>query len=234
MSDLLVELNLSRNDLSDLPMETKQLCNLRQLNLAYNRFTKLPSVLCNMSSLHHLDITGNQLEHLDKLPLALPHLKTLRVSGNRLERLDDRMDVWTHMTCLQLGSECGGNRLTGLPSTLARMMKLEQLDLANNLLHTWPLHLPPALKHLTLSGNQLKEMPRDGFEGCPYLETLDISSNRLTCLPSMMHHTLQRLDLSNNNIYIVPTTLLASSTHVILVGNPVLDYHRKSTTSYAQ
>lgn len=240
MSDLLVELDLSRNGLSDLPWEVKGLGNLRHLNLACNRFTNLPSVLYTMADLQYLDVTENQLIHLDKLPLALPHLRSLRASGNRLQRLDDRMDVWTSMTYLQLGSECGGNRLTSLPSSLTRMTRLEELDLSNNQLDDWQqLNLPPALQHLKLSGNQLKDIPHDLLLCCPYLETLDMSSNRIAFLPSMIGTVygstlLQRLDLSNNNLYIVPTTVLESCIHVILAGNPALDYHRQSTTIYTQ
>ncbi|SAM05138.1 hypothetical protein [Absidia glauca] len=240
MSELLVELDLSRNGLSDLPWEVKDLGNLRHLNLACNRFLKLPSVLYTLTDLHHLDVTENQLTHLDKLPLALPHLRSLRASGNRLQRLDDRMEVWTSMTYLQLGSECGGNRLTDLSGGLARMIRLLELDLSNNQFDDWQqLSLPPALKHLKLSGNQLKDIPHDLLLSCPFLETLDMSSNRIGFLPFMVGAVygtplLQRLDLSNNNLTIVPTTFLESCTHVILAGNPALEYHRHSTTSYAQ
>jgi Leucine-rich repeat (LRR) protein len=240
MSELLVELDLSRNGLSDLPWEVKDLGNLRHLNLACNRFLELPSVLYTLTDLHHLDVTENQLTHLDKLPLALPHLRSLRASGNRLQRLDDRMDVWTSMTYLQLGSECGGNRLTDIPGSLARMIRLEELDLSNNQLDDRQLlSLPPALKHLKLSGNQLKDIPHDLLLCCPVLETLDMSSNQiafLSCMVGAVYGTplLQRLDLSNNNLTIVPTTFLESCTHVILMGNPALEYHRQSTTSYAQ
>jgi hypothetical protein len=114
------------------------------------------------------------------------------------------------------------------------MTSLEELDLSNNQLDDWQT-LPPALKHLKLSGNQLKDIPHDLLLCCPYLETLDMSSNRIAFLPSMIGTTLlQRLDLSNNNLYIVPTTVLESCIHVILAGNPALEYHQQSTTIYNQ
>ncbi|CAO3578417.1 unnamed protein product [Absidia cylindrospora] len=241
MSDLLVELNLSKNSLSDLPMEMNQLINLRQLNLACNQFTQLPDALYTLVNLHHLDLTENQLVNLDHLPMALQHLRTLRAGGNRLERLDDQIDLWQHMVFLQLGSECGGNRLVDLPEGLAGMKQLEELDLSNNQLQDWPSYpLPRALKHLKMPGNQLKDIPHDLLLCCPNLVSLDMASNRLAFLPFLNGFygnattPLQLLNVSNNNIYIVPTSILGTCTQVVLTGNPALEYHRKATTTYAQ
>ncbi|ORZ25292.1 hypothetical protein BCR42DRAFT_363366 [Absidia repens] len=241
MSDLLVELNLSKNSLSDLPMEMNQLINLRQLNLACNQFTQLPDVLYTLVNLQHLDLSENQLVNLDQLPMALQHLRTLRAGGNRLERLDDRIDLWQNMVLLQLGSECGGNRLMDLPEGLAGMEQLEELDLSNNQLQDWPSYpLPRALKHLKMPGNQLKDIPHDLLLCCPNLISLDMASNRLAFLPFLNGFygstitPLQLLNVSNNNIYIVPTSILGTCAQVVLTGNPALEYHRKATTTYAQ
>ncbi|KAI8099403.1 uncharacterized protein BX664DRAFT_321166 [Halteromyces radiatus] len=240
MSHFLVELDLSRNNLSDLPLAMNQLCSLRQLNLACNLFTQLPySVLNNLPTIQHLDITENQLVDLDSLPMVLPHLRTLRASGNRLERLDDKIAMWQDMTFLQLGSECGGNRLESLPDDLMGMIQLKELDVSNNQLQSWPNHLPLGLKHLKMPGNYLKDIPHDLLLQCPDLVTLDMASNRLAFLP-FLHgfygddRSLRVLNVSNNNIYIVPTSVLDSCIRVILTGNPALEYHRKSTTIYAE
>ncbi|ORX44235.1 L domain-like protein [Hesseltinella vesiculosa] len=185
MSHLLVELDLSRNLLSDLPFElNRYLPNLRHLNLACNRLTCIPKLLLHLPQLQHLNLSENQLTHLDGLAAAVPRLKTFRVGGNRLAALDDAWAACTHLTLLELGSECNGNRLTSLPPTLAQLTRLVDLDVSNNLLQQWPL-LPPALLHLKMTGNQLTSLPPDLLVHCPHLITVDVSSNTICALPSL-------------------------------------------------
>ncbi|KAI9307312.1 hypothetical protein BJ944DRAFT_262099 [Cunninghamella echinulata] len=247
ISQLLVELDLSRNELSDLPSELEQLKQLKQLNLSCNQFTTIPNVLFRLATLTHLNLTENRLTSLHQLPTYLTNLQSLRISSNQLEQLDDNIVLWKKMKILQLGSEGGGNKLKELPGSLLEMEELEELDVSNNQLEEFSSSLPASLKYLKLSGNQLKEVPDDILIQCPHLLTLDVSFNRLAFLPffyypvssstsspSSTHTATATLDISHNNISIIPTSVLNLFIQVILFGNPALEYNRKSTTIYAQ
>ncbi|SAM00170.1 hypothetical protein [Absidia glauca] len=228
----LVTLDLSKNGLSDLPLALEHLNHLRELNLAWNHFTQLPPVLYALTHLQHLNISGNALGDLNRLPEALPCLQTLRANDNRLEQLDDLIGLWQDMVHLQLG----GNELTFISDTLTNMVRLEELDLSNNQLHTWPPSPLPTLKHLKLPGNQITTLPIDMHHCFPKLETIDISTNQLSSLPCITNTdgALQSLNLSNNKIYIMPTSVLTLCPHIDMSGNPALEYHRTSIDTYAQ
>lgn len=232
MPHTLVTLDLSKNGLSDLPLAIEHLTHLRELNLAWNCFTQLPPALYALIHLQRLNIAGNAIVDMDQLPEALSRLQTLRANDNRLEQLDDRIGLWQNMVYLQLG----GNQLTLISDTLTNMVRLEDLDLSNNKLHTWPPSPLPALKHLKLPGNQLTTLPIDLHLCYPKLETTDISANQLSSLPCITNtaSALQSLNLSNNKIYIVPTSVLSLCPHIDLAGNPALEYHRTSVDAYAQ
>ena len=101
--------------------------------------------------------------------------------------------------------------------------KLADLDLSSNKLSSVPASLftaCPNLTHLSLAGNEIKDIPSDGREkqgqNSPYakwpahLVSLDLSSNRLKCLPTSMGgsaHSLTYLDVSKNSIQSVPASL---------------------------
>ena len=63
LSDLgnLLELNLTRNQLTSLPPEIKLLNNLRSLNFSNNLLEELPKSIQKMTNLQILDISGNRL-----------------------------------------------------------------------------------------------------------------------------------------------------------------------------
>ncbi|KAI8342028.1 hypothetical protein BC941DRAFT_346103, partial [Chlamydoabsidia padenii] len=174
LSHSLVSLDLSRNQLSNLPRALMDLVHLRKLNLAWNQFTQLPPVIHTLSQLEHLNITGNKLVDLYRLPVTLPHLQTLRANDNQLEQLDDQLGLWQNMVQLQLGN----NKLAALVvDTMVDMVRLEELDLSHNQLHVWPSSLGlPALKHLNLADNRFTTLTPDLLY-FPNLETLDMSSN---------------------------------------------------------
>jgi len=54
-------LNLSHNQLTDLPLDLDQLTNLTHLDLSHNRFSGIPPVLSRLHPLLSLDLRGNPL-----------------------------------------------------------------------------------------------------------------------------------------------------------------------------
>jgi Leucine-rich repeat (LRR) protein len=65
-------LDLSHNELSDLPKEIGLLRELRNFNLNVNRLTNLPDELCRLTNLQSLKLEHNRFK---KIPLVLKKMK---------------------------------------------------------------------------------------------------------------------------------------------------------------
>jgi hypothetical protein len=83
----LIELNLSNNHLSSLPLHLDTLTKLKRLDLANNQLTELPSNIGNSIDLVSLNLRGNQLTSLPNSISYLRELKSLDLSGNPISDL---------------------------------------------------------------------------------------------------------------------------------------------------
>mmetsp|Transcript_58440 Transcript_58440/g.163713 ORF Transcript_58440/g.163713 Transcript_58440/m.163713 type:complete len:280 (+) Transcript_58440:61-900(+) len=88
LSDALEELDLSGNDLEELPTCVANLRVLQRLNISKNRLTSLPGELQRLSNLQKLDASDNRLSSLpqDMLP-GMTSLSELWLKGNPMQRL---------------------------------------------------------------------------------------------------------------------------------------------------
>ncbi|KAI8138278.1 hypothetical protein BJV82DRAFT_631712 [Fennellomyces sp. T-0311] len=221
----LVNLNLSRNSLTDLPDILSNLRHLISLNVSSNLLPVIPAVLFNMSQLQILDLSENRITDIPHLlPAVLPNLVQLQLFGNLLSSLPDTISEWTQMRCLRLGSEFRGNRLTELPQTLGQM-PLEELDISHNRLR----HLPNSLStlfnlvQLDVSYNLLQNLP-SSVAAWQQVQTINVSNNRLTSLPYdlVTLTSMGLLNVSYNHINIFPEGLLENrQLNVMITGNPL-------------
>ncbi|KAJ8653439.1 hypothetical protein O0I10_010875 [Lichtheimia ornata] len=226
----LVELNLSRNLLYNLPQVLLQMPHLKVLVASGNQLGSLPMVLYHMRQLQELDLSENEIRDVPAhFPPSLPNLTRLCLDGNRIESLPNTIgSAWAmKMRHLRLGSESGNsNQLVELPDTLIHMVALEELEVAHNRLDRF-LYLPPRLQHLDVSYNQLQELPNDLIMQQQHhhpLKTLNLAQNRLTVLPESLNdlYSLELLNVSDNQINVFPMGLLEKpSLHVLFTGNPV-------------
>ncbi len=89
-------INLSNNKLTGaLGAEIKNLTNLKQLNLSNNNFSGVPAEVGQLQNLEVLDLSNNQLTGLPYEIGNLQNLKTLNVSGNNYSEKD--LDIITEM-----------------------------------------------------------------------------------------------------------------------------------------
>jgi Leucine-rich repeat (LRR) protein len=83
-------LDLSGNQLTELPADVNRLTKLQHLNLARNKLTSLSTSLRGLGNLRRLDLTENALKDVvaDLGPIShLTRLKTLYLTGNPLTNL---------------------------------------------------------------------------------------------------------------------------------------------------
>ena len=182
--DHLRELNLSMNELGDLPpgigrlrrLETlridtdvdlrnatmgfpaciAELVSLQRLSMQSQGIRALPESMQQLRQLRHLDLSDNQLE-VPHFIGAFENLRTLWLNGNQLETLPATMGNLQQLRELHLED----NALVTLPVTLGNLQQLETLHLEENPLMSLPATLGnlQRLRHLHLEHTNLTELP---------------------------------------------------------------------------
>ncbi|CAL8356519.1 unnamed protein product [Lota lota] len=141
---LLVDLDISFNQLSLLPPCLLTLPLLSSLLLGHNRLSSLPPDLGRLSSLRYLSLLGNRLLALPPSLGQLRALQTLDVSHNLITDLPDEIGALGELVTLELSH----NQLRQLPETMASLRSLAELVVHSNELRFIPacLHRLPLLR----------------------------------------------------------------------------------------
>ncbi|GMH37248.1 hypothetical protein BSKO_05121 [Bryopsis sp. KO-2023] len=170
----IMELELSSNNLVDLPDELAEFQYIRVLRLKYNQLKKLPSVMVHLQQLMVLELSGNQITKVDEFVAHLPHIKELDLSGNLLKEIPDAICEMPSIQVLQLEN----NRIEQLPENIGHLKSLIRLDVSTN-----------NLRFLPASMGKLKKIQR-----------IDCANNMLGRIPPSMGHlkTLKELNLRYN------------------------------------
>ena len=143
-------LDLSGNNLTDLPDWLPRLAKLEVLFLSYNKFTHIPEIIGKLPRLRMLGMRGNQIERVSQKSLP-KSLVWLTLTDNRIEELPEELGSLPGLTKLLLA----GNRLHALPESLASAHSLELLRVSANLFEEFPpwLFNLPSLAWLAVAGN---------------------------------------------------------------------------------
>ncbi|KAM9853321.1 DISP complex protein LRCH3 isoform 2-T2 [Aulostomus maculatus] len=173
--------DLSRNRLSELPLEVCLFVSLESLNLYQNCLRSLPDSLLNLQALTYLNLSRNQLSILPVVLCSLP-LKVLIACNNKLVSLPEELGQLRHLT--ELDVSC--NEIQTLPSQVSQLEALRDLNIRRNHL----VKLPP----------ELAELP---------LVRLDFSCNKVTSIPVCYRRLtqLQTIVLDNNPLQMPPAQI---------------------------
>jgi len=202
----LEKLDLSYNQLSELPDSISRLQNLSTLNLWNTQLRKIPDSITHLQNLSTLDLHGNNLSEITDSIARLQNLSTLDLGRNQLSELPDFLARLANLSTLNLSY----NQLSELPDFLTRLQNLSTLNLSYNQLS----ELPDSITHLqnlstlNLSSNQLSELP-DSITHLQNLSRLYLSSNQLSELPDFITHlqNLSTLFLRNNQLSGLPNSI---------------------------
>nr|XP_020652644.1 leucine-rich repeat serine/threonine-protein kinase 2 isoform X1 [Pogona vitticeps] len=176
----IAHLDISRNDIGpSLILDSKMVCTtLRLLNLSYNQLTSVPEFLANVAEkLEHLILEGNKLTGIF-FTICLKELKVLNISKNVISFLAENF--------------------------LKECLKLETFNAGMNQLDALP-HLPSNVTTLKLSQNNFSTVPK-AILLLPHLRSVDLSSNKITCLPGPVHwksSNLRELLFNDNQISVL-------------------------------
>lgn len=199
------ELNLSGNELRELPAQVTAMAELESLQLADNSFSRLD--LGGFRKLKNLNLAGNPLQvspDLSGLPLetlnlsvcGLERLSTLpngilnlNASRNRLSEFPEYLPISLQEINLSWNEIHDCNSFAGFAS-------LRVLDLSHNRLANCPEL--GALRRLNLAFNRIREMP-----SLISVEELNLAGNMLTGLP-LLPPGVRELDVARNRLDSIP------------------------------
>ncbi|SDQ00872.1 serine/threonine protein kinase [Mucilaginibacter sp. OK268] len=175
LADTLEKLDLSGNNLSELPADFGRLKKLRILFCSENLFTVLPEVLADCPL---LDIVGFKSNRIEKIPAKAlnPHIRWLILTNNRVAELPAQIGNCARMQKLMLA----GNRLKELPVELGNCSHLSLLRISANRLSWLPQWLlsMPKLSWLAFSGNLFNIKP--AIAAIPFIDHRELEvSHRL-------------------------------------------------------
>jgi len=164
-------------------LRSGQLAGIHRLALSCELTAFPPEIFDLADSLEILDLSGNLLT---ELPDDLTRLHKLRVIF------------------------CSNDRFTHLPDVLGRMPELTMVGFkANRIRVVSPDSLPPKLRWLILTDNEVEELPND-IGSCGDLQKLMLAGNRLQNLPASLAkcERLELLRIAENDLDALPLWLL--------------------------
>jgi predicted Ser/Thr protein kinase len=150
LADSLEVLDLSDNQLTELPSSISQLKNLRIIFFARNNFTQFPTVLSQCTALSMIGFKSNQIEVVPENAFPLK-LKWLILTDNKIKRIPKSIGGCSLLQKCALA----GNRIEELPVEMANCLNLELLRISANCIKsipTWLFELPH-LSWIAFGGN---------------------------------------------------------------------------------
>ncbi|ESQ84867.1 hypothetical protein AEAC466_07365 [Asticcacaulis sp. AC466] len=147
-------------------------------------------------------------------------LESLDLSGNALSALPDDLHRLHRLRVLF----CSNNRFTEFPAVLGQCANLSMIGFkANRIRRVPPGALPPKLRWLILTDNEIDALP-DDIGNCQDLQKLMLAGNRLSALPDGLARCtrLELLRIAANRLTQLPTWLteLPRLSWLAFAGNP--------------
>ncbi len=150
LKDTLEYLDLSDNNLSELPSNFGDFTKLKIAFFSNNQFTELPKVLAECPNLTMIGFRGNKISNFteDALPLKT---QWLILTDNKIDEIPKSIGKCTLLQKMAIA----GNNIKILPNEMANCINLELLRISANKLENLPKWLVslPKLSWLAFSGN---------------------------------------------------------------------------------
>jgi len=197
--------------------------SVRILNASKQELTEIPPYVYKMKGIQSLNISNNALTALTDELLQLRKLSVLHAAGNQLTSITPELDQLGFLEYIFLNN----NSLTALPQGIYELDFLKDLDGSHNQLTSIEKFDSRVLESLNVSHNRLTALP--SLSRQQKLINLSASHNQLTAFPEEIpFKNLQTIDLSFNNITQLPADLSVFSElkSLNLKGNPISETER--------
>jgi len=150
LADHIEVLDMSGNNLSELPSDFGRFKNLKILFLSNNQFDHIPDVITDCPNLEMIGFKSNQIKTISESALPIK-TRWLILTDNQISKLPDSIGQLSRLQKLALA----GNQISSLPDTMANCRNLELIRLSANQLGAVPdwLFQLPKLAWLAFSGN---------------------------------------------------------------------------------
>ena len=109
--------------------------NIVSLDLSNQELTELPKWIGNLQKLEKLDVSVNELSTLPEELWSLRNLKTLDVTRNQLIKISDRIGDLTSLEILRLsieGKASKGNKFDNIPESIGSLQNLQEIYIDGN------------------------------------------------------------------------------------------------------
>ena len=230
-ADSIITLRLSRNPMSEIPLDFIQSCTtLRELRLDNMAMKKVPSSIQHSQTLHRLDLSSNSLKdlndtyldqipgllslslHINKLsslPWHFPRLRSLvnlNLAHNRFKELPQEVTQLEGLHDLDISF----NTLSFLPKEIGNLKSLERLIIANNKIQRFPPEVCQLVKliHLDCRRNLIVDL--SPVCRLPALQTINAERNAVRALDLAMGAAVTSLDASWNDITLLSISPMAT------------------------
>ena len=147
------------------------LVHLRRLRANNNHISNVDGVL-DLDGLLELELSGNKITSVDFEGSELSRLQRLDLSSNQVEDIK-------HLDCLPALEELDVSRnvlVSFGPSSTGQGIPLQKLHMSHNDIEVIGLKYLPALRHLDIDGNKIREI--QGLSSAYHLDFLSLRAQR--------------------------------------------------------
>lgn len=123
-----LELDLSKDKLTDLPEEIRHFTSLEKLILNKNKLDTLPEWLADLKHLNYIQADKNQFSSFPPILLDMDSLRVIKLGDNAITTIPINIDKLNELEWLGLWS----NLLRDFPASLGDMKSLKVLDIIYN------------------------------------------------------------------------------------------------------
>ncbi|ERL85345.1 leucine-rich repeat-containing protein 40 [Dendroctonus ponderosae] len=129
LSEFLTELNLSANQLKEVPEELAKLAKLKLLDLSSNSLNSLPIAMESMVNLRELVLLNNRFNKIPDCVFGMVGLEILMLNDNGLTEINiEGLQKLSRLATLNLSN----NSISFVPPELGNMTQIKWLELKGN------------------------------------------------------------------------------------------------------
>ncbi|EGC33072.1 roco8, ROCO family protein [Dictyostelium purpureum] len=162
----LESLNLSHNQLSNIPSSFSRLELLSKLNLNHNNFVNIPIPVYQLFNLEELSVSGNQLTSITDMIGQLRLLERIDLRNNKISKIPKELGLLVRLKSFNVS---GYNKITELPPFLSTLPQLEVLEFNHDTVKSPPKEITS--KGFTHIIGYLKDL-FEGTETLPYIKLM--------------------------------------------------------------